>query len=230
LRAIVDGVLTAASNEIIVSVGGVCPGDVSPMTATVPRTASTVTIAVNTGCAWTATSNAPFLTIASGSSGLGHGVVTVAVAANSGSTRTGTLNIAGQTVAITQGAGSLHVAFDFFDPSTQHSPTTECRINANPTTCVLRSTSFTFGTTGITTYTWTVQYTYAGEVKTLTQSGSNPEFRFSEACGLTGSAAEGAVQPVSVSLTVTDSAGDVATAISGSQGQPALQLKLFTCS
>ena len=48
-------------------------------------------------------------------------------------------------------------------------------------------------------------------------------------CGLTTSTAEGAAQPLSVSLTVTDNLGASATVTSGTGTQPALQVRLFTC-
>ena len=51
----------------------------------------------------------------------------------------------------------------------------------------------------------------------------------SEVCGLQSSDPSGAVQPLSVSLTVTDGEGATATAVSGAFGQPALQLRLYTC-
>ena len=53
-------------------------------------------------CAWTATSNASWLTIRSGASGNGTGDVTFDVAANPGGVRTGTLTIADQTLLVTQ--------------------------------------------------------------------------------------------------------------------------------
>lgn len=82
-----------------------CSYTVSPSAATVSAAGATGSISVTgTGCtdAWTATSNASFITIVGGSSGSGNGTVTVTIAANSGSARSGTLTIAGQTVTITQ--------------------------------------------------------------------------------------------------------------------------------
>ncbi len=55
------------------------------------------------GCTWTATSNAPWLTITSGASGAGTGTVNCSVATNTtGRPRTSTLTIGGQTLTITQ--------------------------------------------------------------------------------------------------------------------------------
>jgi hypothetical protein len=62
-------------------------------------------VAVTTAstCAWTATSNDAWITITSGASGTGNGVVTYTVAGNNGAARRGTLTIAGLTATITQG-------------------------------------------------------------------------------------------------------------------------------
>ncbi|MGH9944284.1 MAG: Calx-beta domain-containing protein, partial [Pyrinomonadaceae bacterium] len=58
-------------------------------------------------CAWTATPNAPWLTITAGASGAGTGRVRYTVSANPGaSTRTGTLTVAGQTYTVTQTAAT----------------------------------------------------------------------------------------------------------------------------
>jgi Putative binding domain, N-terminal len=55
------------------------------------------------GCAWTAVSDAPWITIMSGQAGAGTGTVTYAVAANvSRRNRTGTMTIAGQTFTVKQ--------------------------------------------------------------------------------------------------------------------------------
>jgi hypothetical protein len=85
-----------------------CTYDVSPTSATVSAGGATGGISVTTACtdAWTAASNASFITIVSGGSGSGNGTVTVTIAANAGPTRSGTLTIAGQTVTVTQLAPS----------------------------------------------------------------------------------------------------------------------------
>jgi hypothetical protein len=66
---------------------------------------STPAIAVSAGaaCPWSAVSQAGWMTITSGSSGNGTGVVSVSVQANPGTTpRSGTLTVAGASIAITQ--------------------------------------------------------------------------------------------------------------------------------
>ena len=68
---------------------------------------STDVVGIN-GCQWTATSNAPWLTISTGSgSGTGPGTVSFGVASNSGPARSGTLTIAGQTFTVNQASGCV---------------------------------------------------------------------------------------------------------------------------
>ena len=60
-----------------------------------------------TGCAWTATSNATWLTVSGGASGIGNGTVTFNATTNTSTAqRTGTLTVAGQTVTVTQSGSS----------------------------------------------------------------------------------------------------------------------------
>jgi len=63
-----------------------------------------VSVTAGTGCAWTATSNALWITITGGSSGSGVGTVNYSVAAYTGKPRkrNGTMTIAGQTFRVRQ--------------------------------------------------------------------------------------------------------------------------------
>jgi hypothetical protein len=65
------------------------------------------TVTAPAGCPWTAVSNNPeWLTVTSGASGSGAGIVQVNAVANaSGAARTGTITVSGQTFTVTQ-AGS----------------------------------------------------------------------------------------------------------------------------
>lgn len=195
---------------------------------------STVTVTTASTCSWTAVSNDAFISVTSGSSSAGNGTVTFAVAPNAGAARTGTLTIAAQTVTVTQSAAAptgVIASFQLVDPSAQGGATAECRFRSSTgasTTCTLRSTSFTLGPTVVVMWAWTVQYTY-GDVRTITQNGTDPNLSFTDVCGKSTSTADGAAQPLLVTLTVTDSAGATATAISGSGSQPPLQVRLFSC-
>lgn len=87
-----------------------CTFSLASSSVSPPATATTgsvgVTASVNT-CAWTAASNASWITITGGSSGTGSGTVSYSVAANtSASPRSGTMTIAGQTFTVNQAGAS----------------------------------------------------------------------------------------------------------------------------
>ena len=62
----------------------------------------TVAVSSPAGCSWTASSNAGWLQITSGSSGSGSGTVRYRVSDFNGNSRTGTMTIAGLTFTVTQ--------------------------------------------------------------------------------------------------------------------------------
>jgi hypothetical protein len=64
--------------------------------------ALSVGVTTLTGCAWSASSDAPWLTITSGQSGTASGTLALVAAANSGAERVGHVNVAGQTFTVTQ--------------------------------------------------------------------------------------------------------------------------------
>ncbi len=100
------GTLTIAGQTFTVNQAGVsCAYSISPSSRSHGAGAETGTVDVTTqtGCNWTAASNAGWITITSGSSGSGNGTVNYSVAANTTvSSRTGTLTIAGQTFTVNQ--------------------------------------------------------------------------------------------------------------------------------
>ena len=82
-----------------------CTYSINPSAMTVGNQGAqnlTVAVSAGSGCAWTATENAGWLDIDSGSSGTGNGSVRFDVSSTGNSTRTGTLTIAGQTFTVTQ--------------------------------------------------------------------------------------------------------------------------------
>ena len=102
-----------------------CPIDVSqPSPASFPASAGIGSVSVTTAsnCSWTASSNDSWIGITSGASGTGGGTVAFSVSANTGTSRTGTLRVAGQTLSITQASGaapctySINPAEQRFDP------------------------------------------------------------------------------------------------------------------
>ena len=77
--------------------------------------AASVNVSTASTCAWTAVSNAPWISVASGASGVGNGSVQYGYMGNTGGLRTGTLTIAGLTFTVTQAACvySLNRSSDF---------------------------------------------------------------------------------------------------------------------
>jgi hypothetical protein len=100
------GTLTIAGQSYSVTQAGSCASSINPTSQSVPATAGTgPSIAVTTasGCAWTASTAASWITITSGASGNGNGTVAFTFVANPNSTsRVGTITIAGQTHTVTQ--------------------------------------------------------------------------------------------------------------------------------
>lgn len=66
---------------------------------------NTVDVTTANGCDWSASSNATWITITSGSSGSGNGTVDYLVAANTGPARSGTMTVAGETFTVDEATG-----------------------------------------------------------------------------------------------------------------------------
>jgi uncharacterized protein (TIGR03437 family) len=102
------GTLTVAGQTFTVSQDALaCSYAIAPPSQTIEAVGGSGSVNVTTpnGCAWTATSNAAFITIGSGAAGNGNGTVNFTVAANPNATvRTGTLTVAGQTFTVAQTA------------------------------------------------------------------------------------------------------------------------------
>ncbi|MGA8130664.1 MAG: BACON domain-containing carbohydrate-binding protein [Syntrophobacteraceae bacterium] len=102
------GTLTIAGKTFTITQGAApCTYSLSATSASPAYTGGSATVNVTslTGCAWTAVSNASWISVVSGASGSGSGTVTYSVTANNaGASRVGTLTIAGKTFTVTQGA------------------------------------------------------------------------------------------------------------------------------
>lgn len=108
------GTLTIAGLTFTVNQAAACSYVIQPTSASVGSVASAGnSIAVNTqaGCAWTATSDATWITVTAGGSGTGNGTVTFSVTANTGAARTGTVTVAGHAFTVSQ-AGTCTYAID----------------------------------------------------------------------------------------------------------------------
>jgi Putative binding domain, N-terminal len=233
-----NGTVTSPFSSVeTFSTGIPCTFTLSMTSVTTSATGGSVTINVATtdACSWNAVSNDGFIVLTSPSSGSGNGSLTFSVAANTGAARTGSVTISGQTITVSQAAGTASsnnnvvASFQLFDPASQGGETTECRFRStvsSATTCTLRSNSYTLGTTGIVSQSWSVEYTYDA---TKTFTGTDPTLSFTDTCGKATATDDGVSQPLKVTLTVTDSAGNTATATAGAGSQPALFVRLFNC-
>ena len=119
-------IAVAGRTHTITQAAGVvpCTYSIDPEEAAVAVAGGTPQIEVTAGaaCAWTAQSNAAWITITSGASGAGNGTVRITVAANGTTQRTGTVTIAGQTFTVTQAAAP------------PPPPPPPCTYSLNPTT------------------------------------------------------------------------------------------------
>jgi hypothetical protein len=150
-----SGTLAVAGVTFTVNQASGCAFVLDTTSANVNANSNNVstTVTAATGCAWAAASNAGWLTITSGASGSGNGLVSFAVAQNTGSARSGTLTIAGQTFTVNQ------------------SPSAAFSVSAT-------SLSFDEQNAGSTGWPQSVTFTNAGAtaltINSLTMGGTNP--------------------------------------------------------
>lgn len=140
-----------------------------------PATGGTgsVPITAGTGCAWTATSSAAFVTISSGATGNGNGTVAFTVAQNTGAARSATLTIAGATsFTITQAAAASTPAGTLSAP-TPNSPVGGQTVNVARPALVVNNAAAS-GNVGAVTYRFEIsdQPTFPNDpVRTFTADG-----------------------------------------------------------
>ena len=100
-----------------------CNITIAPTSQAVPASGSSGSVHVDgaAGCGWAATSNDAWLTVTSGSSGNGGGVVTFTAAANGGTiARVGTISIANQTFTVAQPEPGAPPCSNTIQPSSQN--------------------------------------------------------------------------------------------------------------
>ena len=114
---VLNNTWSTSANFRLAVIGPACSFALSPAGASLPGSATTGTItltASDSSCAWTAVSNAGFLSITSASSGAGTATISYAVAANPNpAARNGTLTIAGLTFTILQAGTPRRVSGDY---------------------------------------------------------------------------------------------------------------------
>ena len=101
------GTISIADKTFTVTQDGrnYCTFSIASTSQSFPRTGGTgtVNVATSSGCGWTAISNASWVVVTKGGSGIGNGVVTYSVSANNTNlTRVGTVLIAGKTFTVKQ--------------------------------------------------------------------------------------------------------------------------------
>jgi hypothetical protein len=176
-----------------ITAGTGCTYSISPTSATAVAggTTGTVSVTAGAGCAWTATSNAAWLTITSGASGSGNGTVGYSVAANTGSARSGTLTVAGSTFTVNQDAAA------------------SCSYSISPTSAspAAAATTGTVSVTAGTGCAWTATSNAAWLTITSGASGSgNGSVGYSVAAN-TGAARSGTLTIAGSTFTVNQAAG-----------------------
>jgi M6 family metalloprotease-like protein len=101
----VEGGGTYVDNLVIKkTVATSCTYSISPQSQSFSSAGGTATVSVTagSGCSWTASSSAGWITVTSGASGSGNGTVGYSVQANAGVARSGTLAIGDQTFTVSQ--------------------------------------------------------------------------------------------------------------------------------
>jgi hypothetical protein len=100
-----SGTLTVAGRTVTVNQPSGCSYSVTPTTISISAlggTGTPVFVSTGSGCTWTATSSAGWITLLTGAAGTGPGSVTYAVLPNTGSARSATLTVAGERVSVSQ--------------------------------------------------------------------------------------------------------------------------------
>ena len=101
-----SGTITVAGQTLAITQSGIdCSFDLSSNSASFDSDGGSASVDLTSpaGCSWTASSNESWITITTGVSGSGDGAIAYTVDSNSTiQTRSGTITVAGQTLAITQ--------------------------------------------------------------------------------------------------------------------------------
>ncbi|MEW6209454.1 MAG: BACON domain-containing carbohydrate-binding protein [Acidobacteriota bacterium] len=176
-----------------------CTYSISPTNNSVGAASGsgTVDVTSQTGCSWTASSNATWISITSGASGAGNGTVSYSFNGNTGAARSGSITVAGQTFTLNQAACTYTIS-----PTSQtfsaSGGTGNITVTPNVATCQWTATSndswititagasgagngsvsFSVSTNPLTT-SRTGTMTIAGQTFTVTQSGNSCSYSLS---------------------------------------------------
>ena len=104
-----SGTATIAGRTVTVNQDTGCTFAIAPSSQDVGQAGGigAFTVTTNAGCTWTASSNAPWITVTAGAAGSGGGSVQFSVVANTtAAPRSGTITAAGHVFTVNQAAGS----------------------------------------------------------------------------------------------------------------------------
>jgi len=99
------GTVLVSGSTYTLTQDGACTFNLTgtPVNTTPTGTTQTVGVTANAGCAWTSSTSTPWIHISSGANGSGNGSVVLTFDANrTGSSRPGSVTVAGQSVSVTQ--------------------------------------------------------------------------------------------------------------------------------
>src|SRR4051812_23104650 len=102
-----SGTVRVATETLTVQQAGACTYNIKPNDYHAGRgpEAIAIDVAAPGGCGWTTATDAPWVTVAAGASGVGNGVVRLEIPANNGPVRTAVVTIAGKPFTLTQNGG-----------------------------------------------------------------------------------------------------------------------------
>jgi hypothetical protein len=101
------GTALIAGQLVTISQGAGCSYSVDPLNQSFGSQGGpgSATIQAPSGCAWSASSSVPWITLTTATSGSGNGAIGFSVDSLSGPARTGTISVAGTQITVTQGSG-----------------------------------------------------------------------------------------------------------------------------
>ncbi len=217
------GTMTIAGATVTIdqAAAPACTYALSPSSTNAPATVvtNTVTMTAGAGCTWNATPNGSWITIQSGASGTGSGLITYALAANTNSNqRVGTITAAGQTFAITQ-AGTITCTYSLNPPSGSGSFP-----SAGGTSNIVISTISGCAWTASSPVTWvtfsttngsgpaTVTYSAAANTNTISRSTTLTVAGLPFAITQSGAACSYSILPSSINVAATAGSSTVSVA------------------
>jgi hypothetical protein len=185
-----------------------CTYSISPTSASSGSGGGFGSVSMNagTGCSWSTSSGASWITVTAGTSGSGNGTVSYSVAANTaGSSRSGTVTIAGQTFTVNQSGVSCSYTLASTSASFASSGGSGS-VNVTATAgCVWVSTSgaswITINSGSAVTGSGSVSYSVAANTSTSSRSGTMTIASQTFTVNQAAAAPAGDTTPPTVSLT-----------------------------